>query len=100
MAKIGLDHPPLDYIESDAIQRILDAVGKEVTSSALDKEDLAAELAWFVAIYKGRVIGADRALAKDRERRMTNIRKAARQIVRELNKDAWSLISRHNGTAD
>ena len=93
MAKIGLDHPPLDYIESDAIQRILDAVGKEVTSSALDKEDLAAELAWFVAIYKGGVIGADRALAKDRERRMTNIRKAARQIVRELNKDAWSLIS-------
>src|SRR5262249_3137560 len=94
MAKIGLDHRPLDYIESDAIQRILDAVGTEVTSSAPDKEDLAAELAWFVAVLRGRVVGTNRGLAKDRTRRMTNIRNAARQIIGALNKDIWSLISR------
>jgi hypothetical protein len=93
MTKIGLDPRPLDYIESDAIERILDAVGTEVTSSALDKEDLAAELGWLVAVYRGRVVGADRGLATDRTRRMTNIRNAARQIIGALNKDIWSLIS-------
>src|SRR5262245_22823026 len=93
MTKIGFDPRPLDDIGTDAVQRILDALGSGVTSASLDKEDLAAELGCLVAAYRGRVVGADRGLAKDRETRMTNIRKAARQIVRELNKDAWSLIS-------
>jgi hypothetical protein len=93
MTKIGVDPRPLDYIGTDAVQRILVALRSEVTSATLDKEDLAAELAWLVAVYRGSVISADRGLAKDRERRMTNIRNAVRQIIRELNNDVWSLIS-------
>jgi hypothetical protein len=94
MTKIGFDPRPLDDIGTDAVQRILDALGSEVTSATLDKEDLAAELARLVAVYRGGVVRADRGLAKDRETRMTNIRNAARQIIRALNNDVWSIISR------
>ena len=41
MTKIGFDPRPLDDIGTDAVQRILDALGSEVTSATLDKEDLA-----------------------------------------------------------
>jgi hypothetical protein len=92
MTKIGVDARPLDYIGTDAVQRILDALGTKVTSSTLDKEDLAAELAWLVAVYRGAVVEADRGLAKDRTRRMAKIRNAARQISGALNNDAWGLI--------
>lgn len=100
MTKFGFDPRPLDDIGTDAVQRILDALGSEVTSATLDKEDLAAELGWLVAVYRGRVVGADRGLAKDRETRMTNIRNAARQIIRELNNDVWSLISKIRKTKE
>jgi len=100
MTKIGVDPRPLDDIGTDAVQRILDALGSEVTSATLDKEDLAAELAWFVAVYRGGVVHADRGLAKDREARMTNIRNAARQIIRALDDDVWSLISRIRKTKE
>ena len=93
MTKIGFNPRPLDDIGTYAVQRILDALGSEVTSATLDKEDLAAELGWLVAVYRGAVVRADRALAKDREGRMTNIRNAARRIIRALNNDVWGLIS-------
>ena len=100
MTKIGIDPRPLDDIEADAVRRILDALGSEVTSATLDKEDLAAELSWLVAVYRGFVVQSDRALAKDRKRRMTNIRNAARQIISELNDDVWSMISRIRKTKE
>src|SRR5262249_59400102 len=68
---------------------IVDAVGTEVTPSALDKEDLAAELAWVVAVYRGSVVRTNRGLAKDRTRRMTNIRNAARQTMSTLLPPHW-----------
>ena len=94
MIKIGVDPKPLDNIDDGAVQRILEALGPKVSVSNVDKEDLAAELAWHVAIYTGAVIVADRTLKKDRERRMTVIRNATNQIIRELNNDVWRMISR------
>jgi hypothetical protein len=94
MTKIGVDPKPLDYIDDGAVQRILEALGPKVSVSNVDKEDLAAELAWHVAIYTGAVILADRALKKDRERRMTVIRNATNQIIRVSNNDVWRMISR------
>jgi hypothetical protein len=100
MTKIGFDPRPLDDVGTDAVQRILDALGSELTSATLDKGDLAAELAWLVAVFRGGVVHADRGLAKDREARMTNIRNAARQIILALNNDVWSLISRIRKTKE
>jgi hypothetical protein len=94
MTKIGVDPKPLDYIDDGAVQRILEALGPKVSVSNVVKEDLAAELAWHVAVYTGAVTHADRALKKDRERRMTVIRNATNQIIRELNNDVWRMISR------
>jgi hypothetical protein len=94
MTKIGVDPKPLDYSDDGAVQRILEALGPKVSVSNVDKEDLAAELAWYVAVYTGAVTHADRALKKDRERRMTVIRNATNQIIRELNNDVWRMISR------
>jgi hypothetical protein len=94
MTKIGVDPKPLDYIDDGAVQRILEALGPKVSVSNVDKEDLAAELAWHVAVYTGAVTHADRALKKDRERRMTVIRNATNQIIRESNNDVWRMISR------
>ena len=88
MTKIGFDPRPLD---DNAVQRILDAVGSEVTSATLNKEDLAADLARLVAVYRRG--HADRGLAKDRKKRMTDILNGARQIIRASNNDVWSLIS-------
>jgi hypothetical protein len=48
MTKIGFSPRPLD---DNPVQRILDALGSEVTSATLDKEDLAADLARLVAVY-------------------------------------------------
>src|SRR5215467_10795232 len=90
MTKIGFDPRLLD---DNAVQRILDALGSEVTSATLDKEDLAADLARLVAVYRREVVHADRGLAKDRKKRMTDILNAARQIIRASNNDVWSLIS-------
>jgi hypothetical protein len=90
MTKIGFDPRPLD---DNAVQRILDALGSEVTSATLDKEDLAADLARLLAVYRGGVVHADRGLAKDQKKRMTDILNAARQIIRASNNDVWSLIS-------
>jgi len=94
MTKIGVDPKPLDYIDDGAVQRILEALSPKVSVSNVDREDLAAELAWHVAVYTGAVTHADRALRKDRERRMTVIRNATNQIIREWNNDVWRMISR------
>jgi len=94
MRKIGVDPKPLDYIDDGAVQRILEALSPKVSVSNVDREDLAAELAWHVAVYTGAVTHADRALRKDRERRMTVIRNATNQIIREWNNDVWRMISR------
>ena len=90
MTKIGFDPRPLD---DNAVQRTLDAVGSEVTSTTLDKELLAADLARLAAVYRREVVHADRRLAKDQKKRMTDILNAARQIIRASNNDVWSLIS-------